>query len=191
MKKRVVTVLLLVFVGTLLLAGAVQANAKAARIEGLTSYEYDCAILQTLNPTFTGKDDQIMHIRDYVHVNVNVSDSPYLDGINTTFANATINNKNGSVSIRGTMRLEPYAYPGSAWEGRWVFIASKGTYFGRAVAQGTGELKGMTLFMNLYDAPLAEDAEEVCATVSYNGYTGVPEETFTNTEGFIQVSGRK
>ena len=38
-----------------------------------------------------------MHIRDYVHVNVNVSDSPYLDGINTTVANAEINNKNGSV----------------------------------------------------------------------------------------------
>ena len=46
----------------------------------------------------------------------------------------------------------------------------------------------MTLFMNLFDAPLAEDAEEVCATVSYNGYTGVPEETFTNTEGYILVS---
>ena len=132
-----------------------------------------------------------MHIRDYVHVNINQSDSPYLAGINTTFANAEMNFKNGSITIRGTMRLEPTAYPGSAWEGHWVFIGSKGASFGWSVAQGTGELAGMTLFMKLYDAPLAEDAAEVCATVSYDGETGVPEETFTNTEGYIVVSNRK
>ena len=99
--------------------------------------------------------------------------------------------ESGRASIRGTMRLEPYAYPGSAWVGHWVFVANQGTNFGWSVAQGTGELAGMTLFMDLYDAPLANDAEEVCASVSYNGYTGVPEETFTNTEGYILVSSFK
>ncbi|MFN2134488.1 MAG: hypothetical protein ACK2UK_00950 [Candidatus Promineifilaceae bacterium] len=191
MKKRVVTVLVFVFVGTLLLAAAVQAQAKAARIEGLTAYEYDCAIPQTFQPTFSGQDGHIMHIRDYVHVNVNVSESPYLAGINTTIAEAEIDTSNGRASIRGTMRLEPDAYPGSAWVGRWVFVANKSVNFGWAVAQGTGELKGMTLFMNLYDALPAGDAKEVCETVSYNGYTGVPEDTFTTTEGYILVSGRK
>ena len=169
-----------------LLGFARQANAQAARIEGLTSYEYDCAILETFNPTFTGK---MMHIRDNVHVNVNVSESPYLDGINTTVANAEINLANGSATNRGTMRLEPTAYPGSAWEGRWVFVGSNGAYFGRAVALGAGALEGMTLFMDLYDAAPAEDAAAVCATVSYNGWIGVAE-GFTRTEGTIQVSGR-
>ena len=102
-----------------------------------------------------------------------------------------MNFKNGSIAIRGTMRLEPTAYPGSAWEGNWVFIGSKGASFGWSVAHGTGELEGMTLFMDLYDAPLADDAEEMCATVNYNGSAGVPEETFTNTEGYIVVSSRK
>jgi hypothetical protein len=186
MKKRVLIILVLVFVGTLLLSSAYRAAAQATRIEDLTAYEYDCAILETFNPTFTGN---VMHIRDYVHVNINVSDSPYLAGINTTVANAEINGKSSNASIRGTMHLEPYAFPGSAWEGQWVSIGSNGANFGWSVAQGTGELKGMMLFMNLYDAPLADDAVEKCATVSYNGYTGVPEETFTITKGYILVSG--
>jgi hypothetical protein len=169
-----------------LLGFAREANAQASRIEGLTSYEYDCAIPETFHPTFTGN---MMHIRDYVHMNVNVSDSPYLNGINTTVANAEINLVNGSATIRGTMRLEPFAYPDSAWEGRWVFVGSNGAYFGRSVAHGTGELAGKTLFMDLYDAAPAADADAVCATVSYNGSTGVPE-GFTLTEGTIQVSGR-
>ncbi len=176
------------FAVALLLFGVTrQANAQAARIEGLTAYEYDCAILETFNPTFTG---QMMHLRDYVHVNILVSDSPYLNGINTTIANAEINLKNGSAAIRGTMHLEPTAYPGSAWDGQWVFVASKGALFGRAVAQGSGELAGMTLFMDLTDAPVADDAEVVCATVSYDGYTGVPESSFTRVEGSIAVSSR-
>lgn len=191
MKKRIVTLFVLVFVAVMLLGSVYVAGAKAERIEGLTSYEYDCAILETLNPTFTGSEGHMMHIRDYVHVNLNISDSPYLDGINTTVAQAEIDTRTGRASIRGTMRLEPYAYQGSAWEGRWVFIASNGLNFGWAVAHGTGDLEGMTLFMNLYDAPQAEDAVAKCATVSYNGFTGVPEETFTDTVGYILVSSRK
>ena len=188
MKKLGLLTFMAVSFAVLLLGFAGQADAQASRIENLTSYEYDCAIPETFNPTFTGN---VMHIRDYTHVNINVSDSPYLNGINTTFANAEINLKNGNATIRGTMRLEPHAFPGSAWEGQWVFIGSKGTSFGRAVAQGTGELAGMTLFMDLYDAPQADDAEAMCATVSYNGSVGVPEEGFTRTEAYIVVSSRK
>ena len=184
MKKSVLFTFVIVFVAALLLGFTWQANAQATRIEGLTSNEYDCAIPGTFNPTFSGN---VMHIRDYVHVNVNVSDSPYMAGINTTVADAEINNVSGTTSIRGTMRLEPTDYPDSAWVGRWVFVASKGTYFGRAVAQGTGELKGMTLFMDLYDwAPDSADAAAACAKVG-----GVPEESHTITEGYILVSSRK
>lgn len=187
MKKFALFTLLTVLVAALLLGSAWPADAQATRIEDITSYEYTCAIPETFNPTFTGN---VMHIRDYVHVNINISDSPYLDGINTTIADAEINGKNGNVSIRGTMHLEPNAYPGSTWEGRWVFIGSRGTYFGLAVAQGTGDLEGMTLFLDLYDAPKADDADEVCATVSYNGYAGVPEDSFSSVEGYILVSSR-
>ena len=183
MKKAVLFTFVAVFVVALLLGFTWQANAQATRIEGLTSFEYDCAIPETFNPTFSGN---VMHIRDYVHVNVNESDSPYMAGINTTVADAEINNVSGTVSIRGTMRLEPTAYQGSAWEGRWVFIASKGTYFGRAVAQGTGELEGMTLFMDLYDWA----ADPLAAAAACEGY-GVPEESHTVTEGYIVVSSRK
>jgi hypothetical protein len=183
MKKSVLFIFVAVFVAALLLGFTWQANAQATRIEGLTSYEYDCGIPETFNPTFSGN---VMHIRDYVHVNVNESDSSYLAGINTTVADAEFNNVSGTASIRGTMRLEPTDYPGSAWVGRWVFVASKGTYFGRAVAQGTGELEGMTLFMDLYDWAADPDvAAAVC-----EGY-GVPEESHTVTEGYIVVSSRK
>jgi hypothetical protein len=193
MNKRIVVVLVLVFVATLLLGSAWQVNAKANHIEGLKAYEYDCAILHTFQPVFSGKEgeEHIMHIRDYVHVNIIQSESPYLAGKNTTFANAEMNFKNGSITIRGTSRIEPTAYPGSTWEGNWIFIGSKGASFGWSVAHGTGELAGMTLFMNLYDAELADDAAEMCATVSYEGEAGVPEETFSDLEGYIVVSNRK
>ncbi len=184
MKKSALFIIATVFVVALLLGFTWQANAQATRIEGLTSHEYDCAIPGTFNPTFSGN---VMHIRDYVHVNVNESESPYLDGINTTVADAEFNNVSGTASIRGTMHLAPTAYPDSAWVGRWVFIASKGTYFGRAVAQGTGELEGMTLFIDLYDwAANPEIAKDVCDSVG-----GVPEESHTITEGYIVVSSRK
>ena len=187
MRKFAVVMFVALFVAVLLLPSTGQADARATRIEGLTSYEYDCAILETFNPWYTGN---VMHIRDYVHVNINVSDSEYLNGINTTVANAEINLVNGSATIRGTMRLVPYDYPDSAWEGNWVFVGSRGAYFGRAVAHGTGDLAGMTLFMDLYDAPVADDADAMCATVSYNGFTGVPEASFTNTAAYILVSSR-
>ncbi len=185
MKKFALFSLLSLVVVALLLGLTWQAEAKGNRIEDLTAYEYDCAIPSTFNPTFSGNT---MRIRDYIHVNINESASPYLHGINTTVANAEINLVKGTTSIRGTMFLEPEAYDG-AWQGHWVFIANKGTVFGWAVAHGTGELKGMTLFMNLYDAPVADDAVEKCATVSYDGEPGVPEEGFTNVEGYILLSG--
>lgn len=186
MKKIALFVLLILFVGAFAFVLAAQVEAKGIRIDGLTSYEYDCKIPSTFQPTFSGNT---MHVRDYVHVNINESDSPYLHGINTTFANAEINLKTGTTSIHGTMLLEPEAFAGT-WEGKWVFIANKGTVFGWAVAHGTGDLAGMTLFMNLYDAPQADDAVERCASVSYMGEPGEPEEGFTNTVGYILVSSR-
>lgn len=155
---------------------------------GGTGFKLACK--QTFNPTFSGN---VTHLRDYVHVNVNVSDSPYLHGINTTFANAEINGKSGNVSIRGTMRLEPTAFPGSAWEGNWVFIGSKGTAFGRAVAQGIGDLEGMTLFMDLYDWTGFDQgvADAACEAVSYDGQPVSLEASHTVTEGTIVVSSRQ
>lgn len=189
MKKSLLFTFLVVFVAALLLGFAWQANAQATRIEGLTAFEYDCGAPQTFNPTFSGN---VMHLRDYVHVNVNISDSPYLDGILTTFANAEINGKSGTASIRGTFRLEPTAYPGSAWEGTWVFIGSKGTSFGRSVGQGTGELEGMTLFMDLYDWTDfdPDEADAACASVSYDSQPVYPEASHTIAQGTIVVSSR-
>lgn len=209
MKKPVLFTFVAIFVVALLLGFAWQANAQATRIEGIELYEYDCGDPLTFNPTFSPPGDpadpeyapSVMHIRDYVHVNVVASDSDYAEyvrGINTTIANAEINFWSGTTSIRGTSTLVPHAFPDSAWVGRWVFIASNGTYFGRAVYRGTGELKGMTMFLDLYDwdgnpAEWPGDgasASDVCMTVDHGGNPVFPEESHTFGEATIVMPAR-
>lgn len=209
MKKPVLFTFVAVFVVALLLGVAWQANAQATRIEGIEVYEYDCGDPLTFNPTFSPPPNpedpeyapSVMHIRDYVHVNVVASESDYAEyvqGINTTVANAEINFWSGTTSIRGTSTLVPDAYPDSAWIGRWVFIASKGTYFGRAVYRGTGELQGMTMFFDLYDWNGNPDdwpgeganADAVCGTVTNEGNPVYPEAGHTFAEATIVMPAR-
>lgn len=177
MRKSVAVLVSAVVVVALLFGVAMTANAQATHYE-VTSYEYDC----TTDWGSEWTEGNVWHIRNIVHTNVNISDSPELDGINTTVADAEFNLKNGNAVIRGTMSLKPRTIDGT-WEGTWTFIANNGIYRGQAVAQGTGALKGKMLFMELFDAAPAEDAETVCASVG-----GVPH-GFTATVGDVLVTG--
>ncbi|MGD9092897.1 MAG: hypothetical protein PVF74_08605 [Anaerolineales bacterium] len=155
--KRSISFLLAgVIVAVLLLCMALPANAKATRIE-VASFEYDCA-------NGFEKDwmaGQVYHIRNYVHTNRNVSDFPELNGINYTVGDGDFNLLNGVTVIRGTLSFKPDTINGT-WEGTWTFISNPGITRGYAVAQGTGDLFGKTLFLNLYDAPPTPDDEAMC-----------------------------
>lgn len=177
MRKLAVIMLSGMFVAVLLLGVAFQANAQATRYE-VDSYEYDC----TTNWGSEWQEGNVWHIRGIVHTNVNISDDPEMNGINTTVADADFNLKNGNAVIRGTMSLKPHDIDGT-WEGTWTFIATNGIYRGQSVAHGTGALKGKMLFMELFDAVPADDAEAVCASVG-----GVPH-GFTATKGVVLVTG--
>lgn len=169
--------LAVVIATALLLSMALPANAKATRIK-VTSFEYDC-----------GKgwerdwmDGQVLHIRNYVHTNRNVSDFPELNGINTTIADAEINSYTGYVAIHGKSSWKPDKINGT-WEGSWTFISNAGVTRGYAVARGTGELSGKTLYLNLYDAPpTPKKGEAMCAGLGdYEGNV--------IAEGYILDSG--
>jgi len=116
----------------LLLSMTLSVSAKATRIE-VASFEYDCA--NELEQEWM--EGQVYHIRNYHHTNRDVSDSPYLDGINTTVADAEINLRTGVTTIRGTWRVQPNTIDG-AWEGTWTWIANNGIVRGYAIAHGTG-----------------------------------------------------
>jgi hypothetical protein len=132
--KRTKTILLAVVIATtLLLVMTLGASAQATRTK-VTSYEYDCIAQQ---PDKLWTEGNVLHIRGYVHKNVNVSDTPELNGINTTVADADINLKTGYAFIRGTMSFKPKGIQGT-WAGTWVFINSNGVNSGSAVAHGTG-----------------------------------------------------
>lgn len=157
----------------MLLGFVVPVQSQANRIE-VNSYEYDC--FTGLEKAW-GDDGQVMHLRNVYHTNIDVSSSPYLNGINTTVADAEINLKTGSMIIRGTMSLKPHDIDGT-WEGTWVSISNQGVVKTQAVAKGTGALSGKTLYLNIYDAPYDPETEAMCAGI------GEPEGNVF-TEGYI------
>ena len=136
----------------LLLSMVMVAGAKTTRTY-LTSYEYDCLV----DPGKVWMEGNILHIRGRVHINVDVSDTPEFNGINTTFADADINMKTGYAEIRGTLSFQPEGIAGT-WEGSWTWNGNKGVGFGRTVAHGTGALTGKSLFLKMYDAPYDPEA---------------------------------
>ena len=177
--KRIKSILLAVVIAaTLLLVMALGASAKATRTN-VTSYEHDCL---TQQPDKLWMEGDVLHIRGVGHKNVNISDTPEFNGINTTWADADINMKTGYAYIRGTMSFKPQGIEGT-WEGTWIFINSKKVNSGSAVAHGTGALEGKSLFLKLYDTPTVPETESICADF------GQPESSNSRIEGYILDTG--
>lgn len=145
--KRIMLPVLLALV--LLMSSALTASAQANR-SYLTAVEYDCFVGMGAEPWMEGN---VMHLRDVLHVNVDISDAPEFNGINTTLADAEINMNTGGMIIRGTLSFQPEGINGT-WEGSWVFIGTKGRGFAQSVAHGTGALAGKILFLKIYDVAL-------------------------------------
>lgn len=181
--KKVKTFTLSVICSILLLVSVTfVVNAQATRTY-LTATEYDCLVDPGAEPWIEG---DVLHMRSVVHVNVDVSDTPEFNGLNTTIADADINFKTGGAVIRGTLSFQPEGIAGT-WDGSWVFVGNKGRGTAQAVAHGTGALSGKTLFLNLYDAepdnPRYEYLPAMCAEI------GEPE-GIVLIEGYIVASGK-
>jgi hypothetical protein len=166
-----------VIAAVLLFSMTFAASAQTTRTD-LNSKEYDCLT----DPGEVWMEGNILHIRGIEHVNVDVSDTPELNGINTTVADAEINMATGFVEIRGTFHFQPKGIQGT-WEGSWVFIGNKGVLNSRTVAHGTGALAGKSLFLHMYDLPYDPTTEALCAGI------GIPEGTMY-IEGYILDPGR-
>lgn len=123
---------------------AYPAGAGVTRIP-ISSVEYDCF---TGIENIWGLDGQTLHVRGVTHTNFDVSVTPELNGVATTVASGDFT-PNGT-AIRGTFHFEPDEIDGT-WEGTWTWTENKGGISGRCVAQGTGELEGKTLFLELFD----------------------------------------
>jgi hypothetical protein len=145
MKKITLSV---VFALVLLISLAFTASAQASR-NYFTAVEYDCFTGMGTEPRMEGN---VMHMRGVRHVNMDVSETPEFNGLNTTVANAEFNLNTGGAVIRGTLSFQPYGIAGT-WEGTWIFTGNRGKGVAQAVAHGTGALAGKTLFLKLYDDP--------------------------------------
>lgn len=177
MKKITLSILLAL---VLLMSVTFAASARANRTL-FAAVEYDCFTGMGTEPRMEGN---VMHMRDVWHVNVDVSDTPEFNGLNTTIADAEFNMKTGGTVIRGTLIFQPYGIAG-AWEGAWIFVGNKGKGVAQAVAHGTGALAGKTLFLKLYDAasddPRYSNLPAMCAGI------GEPESLIL-VEGYILES---
>ena len=173
MKKITLSVVLAL---VLLISVAFTASAQANRTY-LESVEYDCFV----SADQMWEADSTLHLRNVLHVNIDISDTPELNGINTTLADANINYKIGGMTIHGTMSFQPEGIAGT-WEGSWVFIGTKGRGYAQSVAYGTGALAGKTLFLKVYDVapddPLYANLPAMCAGI------GEPE-GIVISEGYI------
>ena len=173
MKKLSVFILAVVIAAALLIGSTTNSSAGGTRTD-FTATEYVCAP----EPPEMWIGGNVMHIRDYKHINVNVSDSPLHNGLNTTMADADINMKTGIAIIRGTFSIRPEGIDGT-WEGTWVFNGTPGVGFVRGRGVGTGELAGKLIFLEVYDLPPNPDLnEEMCAGI------GAPE-GIEKVEGYI------
>lgn len=172
MKKITLSV---VFALVLLTSLAFTASAQAGRTY-FTAVEYDCFTGMGTEPRMEGN---VLHMRDVWHVNVDVSDTPEFNGLNTTIADGEFNLKTGGAVIRGTLSFQPYGIPGT-WEGTWIFTGNRGKGVAQAVAHGTGALAGKTLFLKLYDDPNPDfdKLAQMCAGI------GEPE-SIVLVEGYI------
>jgi hypothetical protein len=166
----------------LLLSVTFVANAQTNRTY-FTAVEYDCLVDMGNEPWIEGN---VLHLRNVLHVNVDVSDTPEFNGRNTTIADAVFNLKTGGAVIRGTLSFQPYNFAGT-WEGTWIFTGNKGQGVAQAVAQGTGALSGKTLALKLYDAepddPRYANLPAMCAGI------GEPESIIL-IEGYILDYGK-
>lgn len=159
--KKIITITLAVVISVaLLLSMVVTASAQAARTY-LASYEYDCMV----DPGTMWLEGNMLHVRGRVQSNVNVSDTPELNGISTVVGNADINMKTGYGVFRGTYSFQPDGIAGT-WEGSWTFTGTKGTGVAHTVAQGTGDLAGKKLFLTMRDdlSP-GDESAEMCANI--------------------------
>jgi len=182
MKRNKSITLAIICAIVLLVSVTFVANAQSDRTY-LTATEYDCLTNPGAEPWMEG---DVLHMRNVVHVNVDVSDTPEFNGINTTIADAEINFKTGGAVIRGTLSFQPEGIDGT-WEGSWVFIGNKGKGTAQAVAHGRGALSGKNLFLTLYDAepddPRYENLHAMC--------TGIGEpEGIVLIEGYILDTGK-
>jgi hypothetical protein len=173
--KKITLPLLLAFVLLMSVTFAVSAQANRTY---LTAVEYDCFVGMGTEPWMEGN---VMHLRDVLHVNVDISDAPEFNGINTTIADAEINMNTGGMVIRGTLSFQPEGINGT-WEGSWVFIGTKGRSYAQSVARGTGALAGKTLFLKIYDVAL-DDPRYANLPAMCNGI-GEPE-GIVIAEGYI------
>ena len=183
MKRNKSITLAIICTIVLLVSVTFVANAQSNRTY-LTATEYDCLTDPGAEPWMEGN---VLHMRNVVHVNVDVSDTPEFNGINTTLADAEINFKTGGAVIRGTLSFQPEGIDGT-WEGSWVFIGTKGKRL--CSVCGTwdrGTLAGKTLFLKVYDAapddPLYENLPAMCAGI------GEPE-GIVLVEGYILETGK-
>jgi len=165
----------------LLLSVTFVANAQTNRTY-FTAVEYDCLVDMGTEPWMEGN---VLHMRNVLHVNVDVSETPEFNGLNTTLADAEFNLKTEGAVIRGKLSFQPKNIAGT-WVGTWIFTGNEGQGVAQAVAQGTGALSGKTLFLKLYDAelddPRYENLPAMCAEI------GEPESIIL-VEGYILDSG--
>lgn len=176
MKTRLVIFSALLMAALLLISVNLPTKAGATRTP-VSSFEYDCAV--SMEKMWI--EGQVMHIRNYKHVNLDVSDNPELNGINTTLADAEINLVTGDMLIRGTMSFQPEGIDGT-WEGAWTSITTKGVSRTESVAHGTGALAGKTLFLNIADAAPTDMDQAMCQGLG-------DWEGNVTTEGYILDTG--
>jgi hypothetical protein len=175
MNKRVSAFLGVLIIFSLALIMVWPANAKATRID-VNSFEYDCGNGWEKD----WMDGQVWHIRNYIHTNRHVSDFPELNGVATTTADAEFNLATGAAVLHGKISWKPNTIDGT-WEGSWTFIGNAGISRGYAVAQGTGELFGKTLIVNLYNPPNPYTPE--LGTIMCDGLGSYESNTYV--EGYI------
>lgn len=148
MKRQPILILAIVIAALLLTGYAGQASEGSTRTDFYVT-EYLCGV--GIEKTWI--EGNVMHIRGYEHINVDVSTTPEVNGLNTTLADADINLKTGYANIRGTFDIQPEGTDGT-WIGTWVFNGTPGSSgYVRAVGRGTGELTGKSIFFKVYDAP--------------------------------------
>lgn len=154
-KQRFLALFALALCTALIAVAPAAARATRTQFEAI---EATCDIVPG-NVKITGN---VLHIRGQINTNRVVATDATQTGTNTVVLNVDLNLDNGSGAAYGTFSLDSDAFTGT-WEGSFSGQITDFVFTGQAVGQGTGDLSGQKVMVDLQDIDPATLSDNPCA----------------------------
>lgn len=148
-QKHLMVAIVVLVAALLVAAGSVAAKATKTPVTG-----FECYVETIDGGTYWVSDDGVFHLRGYVQLNREDSETAEAAGLNTVVVNANwrdfdLSTGYGVGPMWGTYHIDVDGIDGS-WDGTWIgMVDADGRVSTRARAEGNGELEGQKISVTI------------------------------------------